>query len=136
MHGALIVADIKHYQLLIDGEWSDASDGRVFDSTDPATGQVWARFAEASEDDVNRAVNAAARAFNDGPWAKMSPTERGHCLRKLGDLVTENGEELGRTECIDTGKLYKETRWQSNYIAEFYYFFAGICAALCADRQV
>ena len=123
------MADIKHYQLLIDGEWSDASDGRVFDSVDPATGQIWARFAEANEDDVDRAVNAATRAFNDGPWATMSPTQRGHCLRRLGDLVKENGEELGRTECIDTGKLYKETRWQSNYIAEFYYFFAG-----CADK--
>ena len=114
------MADIKHYQLLIDGEWSDASDGRLFDSVDPATGQVWARFAQANEDDVDRAVNAAARAFNDGPWATMSPTQRGHCLRRLGDLVKENGEELGRTECIDTGKLYKETRWQTNYIAEFY----------------
>lgn len=123
------MADIKHYQLLIDGEWSDASDGRLFDSADPATGQVWAQFAQANEDDVDRAVNAAARAFNDGPWATMSPTQRGHCLRRLGDLVKENGEELGRTECIDTGKLYKETRWQSNYIAEFYYFFAG-----CADK--
>ena len=68
------MADIKHYQLLIDGEWSDASDGRLFDSVDPATGQIWARFAEANEDDVDRAVNAAARAFNDGGQRCRQPS--------------------------------------------------------------
>ena len=123
------VTDIKRYQLLIDGEWSDASSGNLFDSTNPKNGEVWARFAEATEADVDRAVGAADRAFNNGPWAEMSPTQRGHCLRRLGDLIKEHGEELGRIECIDTGKLYKETRWQSSYIAEFYYFFAG-----CADK--
>ena len=119
----------RNYQMLIDGHWCDAENGARFDSINPANGEVWARFAQASAADVDRAVHAADRAFREGPWPGMSPTQRGHCLRRLGDLIIEHGEDLGRTECIDTGKLYRETRWQAGYIAEFYYFFAG-----CADK--
>jgi len=74
-------------------------------------------------------VNAAHRAFSTGPWSKMTPTERGKCLRKLGDLLAEKSEPLGRTESVDTGKMLKETRWQAKYIAEFFHFYAG-----CADK--
>ncbi|MFY9240780.1 MAG: aldehyde dehydrogenase [Roseovarius sp.] len=123
------MADIKTYQMLINGAWVDASDGGQFDSTTPTTGAVWSRVPEATEADVNRAVEAAHRAFTDGPWARMTPTERGKCLRKLGDLLAERSEALGRTESIDTGKMLKETRWQAKYIAEFFHFFAG-----CADK--
>ena len=59
----------------------------------------------------------------------MLPTQRGKCLRKLGDLLAEKSEQLGRTESIDTGKMLKETRWQAKYIAEFFHFYAG-----CADK--
>ena len=130
------MTDIKRYQLLIDGEWSDASSGNLFDSTNPKNGEVWARFAEATEADVDRAVGAADRAFNNGPWAEMSPTQRGHCLRRLGDLIKEHGEELGRIGCIDTGKLYKETRWQSSYIAEFYYFLRAVLTKSTATHSL
>ncbi len=121
--------DVQSYQMLIDGDWVDASDGRTFDSINPATGKIWACVPEATADDVDRAVRAADRAFNDGPWAAMSPTQRGHCLRRLADLLAEKSEDLGRTESIDTGKMLKETRWQAQYIAEFFHFYAG-----CADK--
>lgn len=123
------MSDIQTYQMLIDGAWVDASDGKMFESTNPANGSVWSRVPEATEADVNRAVEAAHKAFLDGPWAKMTPTERGKHLRKLGDLLAERSEELGRTESVDTGKMLKETRWQAKYIAEFFHFFAG-----CADK--
>lgn len=123
------MTDIKNYQMLIDGKWVSASDGKSFNSINPATGEIWATIPEATEDDVNAAVHAAEHAFIHGPWSTMSPTERGHCLRRLGDLLVKHCEALGETECIDTGKLYKETRWQAKYVAEFYYFFAG-----CADK--
>ena len=61
------MADIQNYQMLIDGAWVDASDGGTFDSINPATGEVWARVPEATDDDVDRAVRAADRAFNEGP---------------------------------------------------------------------
>ena len=115
--------------MLIDGEWVGASDGATFNSINPTTGNVWAQIPEATAEDVDRAVLAADHAFNAGPWSTMSATERGHCLRRLGDLLTENSEALGTTEAIDTGKLLKETRWQAKYIAEFFHFFAG-----CADK--
>jgi acyl-CoA reductase-like NAD-dependent aldehyde dehydrogenase len=123
------MADIRSYQMLIDGEWVDASDGGMFDSTNPATGAVWSRVPEATEADVDRAVRAAHEAFLNGPWSKMTPTQRGKCLRKLAELLADRSEELGRTETIDTGKMLKETKWQATYIAEFFHFFAG-----CADK--
>ncbi|NKB61004.1 MAG: aldehyde dehydrogenase family protein [Gammaproteobacteria bacterium] len=123
------MSEIKHYQMLIDGQWVDASDGNTFESVNPANGEIWCRVPEATADDVDRAVKSAERAFSEGPWASMTPTQRGHCLRKLGDLLAEQSEELGRIECIDTGKMFKETRWQAKYIAEFFHFYAG-----CADK--
>jgi acyl-CoA reductase-like NAD-dependent aldehyde dehydrogenase len=123
------MTDIKNYRMLIDGAWVDASDGRTFDSSSPGTGTVWARIPEATADDVDRAVRAADRAFNKGPWSSMSATARGHCLRRLGDLLVDRSEALGTTETIDTGKLLKETRWQAKYISEYYHFYAG-----CADK--
>jgi acyl-CoA reductase-like NAD-dependent aldehyde dehydrogenase len=123
------MADVQTYQMLIDGEWLDASDGRTFDSINPATGQIWSKIPEATGDDVDKAVRAADRAFSDGPWARMTPTERGHCLRRLADILADKSEDLGRTESIDTGKMLKETRWQAKYIAEFFHFYAG-----CADK--
>ena len=120
---------VPTYQMLIDGAWTPASDGGAFDSVNPATGSVWARVPEATAEDVDRAVRAAHTAFIDGPWAKMTPTERGRHLRKLADLLAENSEILGRTESVDTGKMLSETRWQAKYIAEFFHYYAG-----CADK--
>ncbi|MEL6376322.1 MAG: aldehyde dehydrogenase, partial [Pseudomonadota bacterium] len=124
-----MTAEITTYKMLIGGEWVDASDGSTFESTNPATGAVWSRVPEATEADVDRAVRAAHEAFSTGPWSKMTPTERGKYLRRLGDLLAEKSEELGRIETIDTGKMLKETRWQAKYIAEFFHFYAG-----CADK--
>ena len=120
---------IQSYKMLIDGAWAGASNGAVFDSVNPSTGEIWARVPEATEEDVDRAVRAAYRAFSEGPWATMSPTERGRCLRRLGDLLAGKSEKLGTTETTDTGKLLKETRWQAKYISEFFHFYAG-----CADK--
>lgn len=119
------MTEIQDYQMLIDGAWTGASDGRLFDSVNPATGKVWCRVPEATEADIDRAVTAAHRAFTEGPWARMTPTERGKCLRRLAELLADRSEALGRTESVDTGKMLKETRWQAKYIAEFFQFYAG-----------
>ena len=123
------MSDIKNYQMLINGDWVDASDGGTFNSVNPTTGEIWSRIPEATEADVNLAVETAHNAFINGPWSKLTPTQRGKCLRKLGDLLSEQSEGLGRTESVDTGKMLKETRWQAKYIADFFHFFAG-----CADK--
>ena len=123
------MTDLKHYKMLIDGKWVSASDGTTFESVNPTTGKVWAMIPEATADDADRAVQAADRAFNHGPWSTMTATQRGHCLRKLADLLVDKSEAFGTVETIDTGKLLKETRWQAKYIAEFFHYFAG-----CADK--
>ncbi len=120
------MSEAKSYQMFIDGAWCDAEDGGMFDSVNPSTGAVWAKIPAATENDVDRAIKAAHRAFSEGLWASMTPTERGKYLRRLGDLLADKSEELGRTETIDTGKMLKETRWQAKYIAEFFHFYAGL----------
>ena len=118
--------DKQRYQMLIDGQWVDAKEDCRFDSINPATGEAWASIPDASEEDVSRAVEAAHRAFSEDPWVSMTPSARGKLLRKLGDLLAERSEQLGRTETIDTGKLLQETRWQAGYIAEYFHYYAGL----------
>jgi len=115
---------IETLKMFIDGEWVLASDGASFDSKDPSDNQIWARVPEATETDVDRAVRAADAALH-GEWGQMTPTQRGKCLARLGDLMAEASEDLGRVETRDTGKLFSETAWQAKYIAEYYHFFAG-----------
>jgi (Z)-2-((N-methylformamido)methylene)-5-hydroxybutyrolactone dehydrogenase len=124
---------IRHCQMLIDGYWVGASDGATFESLSPVTGRPWALIPEATAADVDRAVRAADCAFTSGPWAAMTPSQRGKCLRNLGDLLAERSEELGRAESIDTGKMLKETRWQAKYIAEFFHFYAGAADKLSGE---
>ncbi|MBT4625104.1 MAG: aldehyde dehydrogenase family protein, partial [Rhodospirillales bacterium] len=120
------MAELEHFQMLIDGEYVDASDGGTFESVNPATEAAWATIPAATADDVDRAVKAAHRAFTEGPWASTTPTQRGKYLRKLGDILAENSEKLGLIESVDTGKMAKETKWQAAYIAEFFHFFGGL----------
>ncbi|WP_101065766.1 aldehyde dehydrogenase [Roseovarius salinarum] len=124
---------LRDYRMLIGGEWVAASDGGTFESLNPATGESWARVPEATTDDIDRAVRAAHHAWTEGPWAHMTPTQRGHCLRRLGDLLAERSEELGETETRDTGKMFKETRWQAKYISEFFHFYAGAADKIAGD---
>jgi acyl-CoA reductase-like NAD-dependent aldehyde dehydrogenase len=121
--------DSVRYKMFINGTWQDASDGKRFDSINPATEQPWCSIPESTEDDINGAVESAHAAFTSGPWARLTPTERGKYLRRLAELLDEKSEHLGRIETIDTGKMLKETRWQAKYIAEFFHFYAG-----CADK--
>lgn len=112
--------------MYIDGQWCDAEDGKTLESVNPATGEVWATAAVAGEAEVNRAVAAAQRALNEGPWAQMTATQRGKMLHKLGDLIGEHSQHLGEIETIDSGKLAKETRAQTGYVSDYYYYFAGL----------
>lgn len=124
---------LETYRMLIDGEWVDASDGGTFETVNPATGAAWATAPEATAEDVDRAVRAAHRACWEGPWAKMTPTARGHCLRRLADLMAGKSEELGAIETRDSGKMFKETRWQAKYISEFLMFYAGAADKINGD---
>ncbi|MBB3133000.1 aldehyde dehydrogenase (NAD+) [Rhizobium pisi] len=115
---------MRRFQHYIDGEFSDGE--ARYPSIDPATGAIWADMPEAREADVDRAVNAADRALYDGPWSKMTATQRGKLLYKLADLVAANAQILAELETQDTGKIIRETSAQIAYVAEYYRYYAGI----------
>ncbi|TAU73850.1 aldehyde dehydrogenase [Rhizobium leguminosarum] len=115
---------MRRFQHYIDGEFSDGE--ASYPSIDPASGAVWAEMPEAREGDVDRAVNAADRALYDGPWPKMTATQRGKLLYKLADLVAANAQILAELETRDTGKIIRETSAQIAYVAEYYRYYAGI----------
>ena len=118
--------DLKQYQMYIDGKWIDSKDGQTFDSMNPSNGKTWAKVPLAGESDVNMAVEAAHRAFTQGPWSTMTPSERGKLLRRLAEVLGEHSESLGKCETVDTGKLFKETRFQARYISDFFHYYAGL----------
>src|ERR1700753_3535591 len=91
-------------KLFIDGEWVEAASGKTFDTPNPATGQTLAKVAEGDAEDINRAVRAARRAFEEGPWGRMTPSDRGRIVWKIGDLILEHAEELAQLESLDNGK--------------------------------
>jgi phenylacetaldehyde dehydrogenase len=95
----------RQHRMLIDGRFVLAASGKTFPVYNPATGEVVAKVPEAETEDVNRAVTAARRAFDEGPWTrKMSNSERGQLLWKLADLLQENLEEFAEIESLDNGK--------------------------------
>src|SRR5438132_14157338 len=84
---------VKDQPLFIGGKWLDSVSGKTFATINPATGQTICQVAEGDKADVDLAVKAARRAFEDGPWAKMNASERGRLLFKLADLIEKNAEE-------------------------------------------
>jgi phenylacetaldehyde dehydrogenase len=93
----------REHGLLIDGCMVEADSGRRTDILDPATGEVIATAAEASATDVDRAVDAARRAF-EGPWRKTTPAERTRLMLRFAELIEAHAEELADLECINSGK--------------------------------
>lgn len=96
-------------KLYIDGQFVESFSQKTFDTYNPATGEVLAAVYEAEEKEIDRAVRAARKAFDDGPWSKMSAAERSRLMYKLADLMEENKEELAQLETLDNGKPIRET---------------------------
>ena len=117
--------ELKKYKMFINGEWVSSDTKKTFETLNPENNKPWAVVPEASASDVDRAVKAAQNAF-EGEWPKLLPKERARYLRMIGDKLRDNAEHLGKIETIDTGKLYRETYKQANYIAEYYDYYAGL----------
>ena len=117
--------ELKKYKMFVNGEWLDSESKKVFKTLNPENNEAWAEVPEASKKDVDKAVNAAQKAF-EGKWSNLFPKERAKYLKEIANQLRENAELLGKIETIDTGKLFKETKNQANYIAEYYDYYAGL----------
>src|SRR4051812_45515211 len=117
---------MRRYQLYIDGEYIDPAGGEWIDSIDPFHGRPWAQVPRGSSLDAARAVAAAKRAMTAGTWATMTPSDRGRILRRIADLVGENGQRLAEIETRDNGKLLAEMVGQLKYISDYWHYYAGL----------
>jgi len=119
------MSKIQNFKMYIDGKWVDSSSGKKIETLNPEDNEIWATVPDANEKDVDKAVQSAHKAFENN-WSKLHPKERAKYLRLIADQLRANAEHLGKIETIDTGKLFRETKTQANYIAEYYDYFAGL----------
>jgi phenylacetaldehyde dehydrogenase len=113
-------------QMFIDGRLVDAKSNRTFKTINPATGETLATVAEGDAADIDVAVKAARRAFDTGPWARMTPSERGRIIWRIGDLITEHLEEFAQLETLDNGKPLSVARAADVPLAaEMFRYMAG-----------
>lgn len=103
---------------------NEGSDG-VGQSFDPATGVLVAEFARAGAVEVDMAVAAAREAFDNGPWRRMRPFERGRILHRIGELMLQRRDEIARKESIDSGKPLRDSYWEVDCSARFFEFYGG-----------
>jgi aldehyde dehydrogenase (NAD+) len=122
---------IEPGQLLIDGEWVEGA--KKFDTINPATGEVLTQISAASSADIDRAVDAARRALEDrnGPWRKLSASERGRLIWKLADLLEKNIDEFAELETLDNGKPIFESRYvDMPMVIDVLRYYAGLATKI------
>src|SRR5664279_5221566 len=111
---------------LIGGTWVPAASGKTFEVFNPADASVIARVPDSDREDINRAVTAARRAFDSGPWRRMTPSERGRLVWRIGDLILEHADELAMLESLDNGKPRAVARIADVPLAaDLFHYMAG-----------
>lgn len=117
---------VNYTKLLINGQFVDAASGKTFPTLDPRTGDVIAHVAEGDAEDVNRAVSAARKAFDEGPWPKMTAYERSRVLFRFADLIEKHNDELAALETWDNGKPFEQSaKIEIPMLARFFRYYAG-----------
>ncbi|XP_004297642.1 PREDICTED: aldehyde dehydrogenase family 2 member B7, mitochondrial-like [Fragaria vesca subsp. vesca] len=117
---------VGHTKLLINGHFVDAASGKTFPTLDPRTGDVIAHVAEGDAEDVDRAVAAARKAFDEGPWPKMTAYERSRVLFRFADLIEKHNDELAALETWDNGKPFEQSaKIEIPMVARFFRYYAG-----------
>jgi aldehyde dehydrogenase (NAD+) len=125
---------IRQTKMLIGGEWVSAADGRTFTTYNPATEEKIAEVPEGSARDVDRAVQAARKALEQGPWGKMDARDRGRLLNKLADLVEQNLDELAALETLDNGKPIRDSRAADlPLVIDCFRYYAGWADKICGQ---
>ena len=116
---------MKTYTHYINGSFVPAISGETIDSEDPYSGEVWARIARGSGEDVDAAVTAAKNAM-EGEWSTLNASQRGKLLNRLAELIEDDAARLAEIEVRDNGKLMAEMSVQTKYMAEWYRYFGGL----------
>ncbi|XP_010552639.1 PREDICTED: aldehyde dehydrogenase family 2 member B7, mitochondrial [Tarenaya hassleriana] len=117
---------VEYTHLLIDGKFVDAASGKTFTTLDPRTGEVISHVAEGDSEDVNRAVSAARKAFDEGPWPRMTAYERSKILLRFADLIEKHNDEIAALETWDNGKPYEQSaKIEVPMLARLFRYYAG-----------
>lgn len=117
---------VDHTQLLIDGKFVDAASGKTFPTLDPRTGEVIAHVAEGHSEDVDRAVAAARKAFDQGPWPKFPAYERQKIMLRAADLIEKHNDEIAALETWDNGKPYEQSaQIEIPMLVRLFRYYAG-----------
>src|SRR6202042_2453845 len=125
-----ISADVRTYQLYINGEWVNGKSGKTFAIYDPSTEEVIAQVPDANADDVDRAVAAAKAAFEDGPWSTTTPQERGRVLFRLAEKIRQNAAMLAELECRNSGKPIVEAEYDIADVATCFEYYGGLATKI------
>ena len=121
-----MMADLTKFQMYVGGEWLDPLSGEWLETYNPYDAKPWALIPRGNDEDANRAVAAANKAFTSGDWPALSATKRGALLHRLGDLIARDAERLAALEVRDNGKLIAEMSAQLAYVPQWYYYFGGL----------
>jgi len=132
-HLSTTVAQDLAFMNLIDGKPADSLSGARIDVVSPSDGKVFASIPASNAADVDRAVRAARKAFDEGPWARMPAVERGRCLTRLFQLVEKHGDELAALESRDTGKPVRQGRADVTATMRYYEFYGGAADKIHGD---
>jgi phenylacetaldehyde dehydrogenase len=113
-------------KMYIGGEWVESASGKLFETLDPATGEVLATVAHGQAEDVNRAVRAARKAFDEGPWRLTTPAQKQRLLWRIGERILERAEEFAQLESLDNGKSAGVAQAVDvAWTAELFFYYAG-----------
>jgi aldehyde dehydrogenase (NAD+) len=116
---------VKETRLFIDNKWVEPAEGKYFDAINPATGEVIIKVAAATAPDVDKAVKAARRALESGPWSKMDAADRGRLLFKLADLIEKESRELAELESLNCGKTITDSIGDMAGVCNTLRYYAG-----------
>lgn len=118
--------EINYTKLLINGQFVDSASGKTFPTLDPRTGEVIADIAEGDAEDINRAVSAARKAFDEGPWPRMTPYERSRIMLRFADLVEKHNDDIAALETWDNGKPYEQAaKVEIPMVVRLFRYYAG-----------
>jgi betaine-aldehyde dehydrogenase len=125
-----VKADVRTYEVYINGEWAKSGSGKTFPVYDPANEEVIAQVPDCNAEDVDRAVAAARGAFDEGAWASTTAQERGRVLFRLADKIRQNLALLAELECRNTGKPIVEAEYDINDVATCFEYYGGLATKI------